>query len=197
MSKPWSPMPSPGLLSLMHSCSQQGGGLEPQLSYKWEPTLFEWLGRKHAEEPTRALGPSGWSSPAAISAVPAAVPYGSVLGLKQGCPRPNSPLSSLGHFSGLSNTENGESQPWAVSYRVKQGNDLCLSASHPPLCPLPLYSPWAFCWELSPLRVHLPTGGGHCRPWAAPGPLLSHTACRPVSSMLSEPPEAYILRALG
>lgn len=28
---------------------------------------------------------------------------------------------------------------------MDQGNDLCLSASHPLLCPLPLYSPLAFC----------------------------------------------------
>lgn len=34
--KSWAPLINAQLF-------QQGGGLEPQLSYKWEPTLFEWL----------------------------------------------------------------------------------------------------------------------------------------------------------
>lgn len=71
---------------------------------------------------------------------------------------------------------------------MEQGNDLCLSASHPLLCPLPLYSPWAFCCAGNdslpeytyPLEV-VAVGLG------LPRPLFSHTAYRLVSSMLSEP----------
>lgn len=141
--------------------------------------MFECLGRKHAGEPTRALGPSGRSSPAAIS--PQRLqqfPVALSAGLAAELSAPQLPLacqlSSWPFLLPLNYRKQFLMEEWH-----REMIYVCLPHT-PFMSPAPVFSMGLLLCleERSPPRVHLPTRGGSYRL-----PHLPRTVCRAVSSV--------------